>query len=194
MGYDPADSDPYATVRRQMEQDAALAREAASPGGTAAFQVVRKLQAQIRAVIELLTRLPQVEAAKAVEQGFGLRSDGPEWQTVAQVTLPTPADKSRVVVQANAQGTLLDMTSGGLTTSSCRLLVNGIPSAVIPAAKDAGVSVVQNVLTVSTVNELTPLPPTLRVEFQMAALNKAAFPAHASNIANLTAYAGYSVV
>ncbi|WP_424936665.1 MULTISPECIES: hypothetical protein [Bacteria] len=176
-----------------MQADAALAREASAPGGTASYQVVRKLQAQIQALTDLVTRLPQVESAEEVNKGFGL-SGNASWQTVASVSLTSPTDKSRVVVQATAQGTVLDMTSGGLTTSHCRILINGTPSAEIPAAKDAGTSVVQNILTVSSVRELAPLPPVVLVEFQMKPLNPAPFTAQPSNIANLSVYAGYSVV
>lgn len=191
MGYDPADSDPYEAVRRQMAEDAAAAREAQSPGGTQPFQAVRKLQQQIDDLIELVTRLPQVDSASAEETGFGLAAG---WVTVAEVTLTRPADKNRVVIQASGQGAVLDTTSGGLTSSECRLLINGVPSAVIPAAKDAGASVVNNVLVVSSTLEVTPLPPTVVVQFQIRALNPAAFPASPGNIANLNVYAGYSVV
>ena len=97
-------------------------------------------------------------------------------------------------MQASAQGTVLDTTSGGLTTTQCRILIGGVASAVIPAAKDAGASAVQNVLVVSSTREITPLPGPVTVEFQINPLNPAAFPAHVSNIANLSVYAGYSVV
>lgn len=191
MGYDPADTDPYDAVRRQMEADAAEAREAAAPGGTQSFQVVRKLQQQIEDLIELVVRLPQVESAQDVQSGFGLVAG---WKTVASVSLPRPVDKNRGVIQASAQGTVLDMTSGGLTTSECRIVIGGVASAVIPAAKDAGASVVQNVLAVSSTREITPLPPIILVEFQIQPLNPAAYSAQSSNIANLSVYAGYSVV
>lgn len=195
MGYDPADSDPYQAVRRQMAADAAAAREAQSPGGTQPFQAVRKLQQQIEDLIELVTRLPQVESASDVQSGFGLNDVGSgAWKTVAQVALTTPVDKNRVVVQATGQGAVLDRTSGGLTSSNCRIVINGSVSAVIPASKDAGASMVNNVLMVSSVLEITPLPPTVTVQFQMSPLNPSAFGPSSSNIANLSVYAGYSVV
>lgn len=191
MGYDPADSDPHEVVRRQMQADSEAAREALGPGGTQPFQTVRKVLQLLQDLLELVSRLPQVQSAKKVEQGFGLTTG---WKTVAAVELTSPADKNRVVVQATAQGTVLDMTSGGLTTTSCRLLINGVASAVIPAAKDAGVSAVQNVLVVSDVVELTPLPPKVTIEFQISPLNPTAYPPQPANIANLTVYAGYSVI
>ena len=195
MGYDPAHTDPYEAVRRQMADDAAAAREAQSPGGTQPFQVVRKLQQQIDDLVELVTRLPHVVSTSDVQSGFGLSDVGSgEWKTVAQVVLDPPEDKNRVVVQATGQGAVLDTLSGGLTTAECRIVINSVLSAVIPASKDAGASAVNNVLTVSSVLEVTPLPGTVTVQFQMSPLNPAAFTSEPSNIANLSVYAGYSVV
>lgn len=194
MGYDPADTDPYQVVRRQMAADAQAAREAAAPGGTQPFQAVRKLQQQIADLQDLVVRLPQVESYSAVANGFGLDSVS-GWRTVASLTVPALVDKNRVVIQASAQGAVLDTTSGGLTSSECRLLINGVASSVIPAAKDAGASVVQNVLIVTFTQEVTPIPSGgVSVEFQINPLNYLAFPPQSSNIANLTVYAGYSVV
>ena len=191
MGYDPADTDPYDALRRQMQADTAAARAALGTSGTQPFQTVRKVLGLLEDLLALVARLPQVESRQDVKTGFGLEAG---WQTVAAVTLPRPTDKNRVVVQASAQGTVLDTTSGGLTTTQCRILIGGVASAVIPAAKDAGASAVQNVLVVSSTREITPLPGAVAVEFQINPLNPAAYPAHVSNIANLSVYAGYSVV
>lgn len=189
-------NDPIRAARRAQAQDAKSLREALTTAGTQPFQAVRKILALVQAIYDLLIRMPLAEVVEDVQDGFGLDdvSSG-VWKTVASVSLPSPEDKSRVVVSAAGQGAVLDSGAmPGLTTSYCRILINGTASAEIPAAKDTGVSVVNNVLTVNSVLELTPLPPTVLVEFQMRGLNPAAFPPASSNIANLTVYAGYSVV
>lgn len=195
MGYDPADTDPYDALRRQMQADSDAARAALGAGGTQPFQTVRKVLGLLEDLLALVARLPQVESRQDVRSGFGI-SDVPSagWKTVASVSLPRPSDKNRVVIQASAQGAVLDTTSGGLTTAQCRVLVDGVASPVIPASKDAGATFVNNVLVVSMVWEITPLPATVTVEFQMSPLNPSAFAARPSNIANLSVYAGYSVV
>lgn len=188
-------NDPIRAYRREMEATTRAAREGNSAGGTQPFQAVDKLKQQIEDLRELVIRLPQVEARDAVATGFGLSDVGAgAWKTVASVSLPSPGDKNRVVVQASAQGAVLDQTTGGLTSASCRLLVNGVASPVIPASKDAGANVVNNVFAVSMTRELTPLPGTVTVQFQMSPLNPDAFDPYPSNIANLSVYAGYSVV
>lgn len=188
-------NDPIRAARRKQATEARTLREALATAGTQPFQAVRKILALVQAIYDLLIRMPLAEVVEDVQDGFGLSDVASSaWKTVASVSLPSPSDKSRVVVSAAGQGAVLDTTSGGLTTSECRLLINGVASAVIPAAKDAGASVVNNVLTVNSVTEITPLPPTVTVQFQMRALNPSAFPASPSNIANLNVYAGYSVV
>lgn len=188
-------NNPIRAFRRAAEHAARSTREALAAGGTQPFQAVAKLQRQIEALLDLVLRLPATDAAQDVRQGFGIDGATPGgWVTVAEIVLASPGEKNRVVVSASAQGTVLDTVTAGLTTSNCRILINGNPSPVIPAAKDQGASVVQNVLTVSHVLEVTPLPPTVRVQFQMSPLNPAAFGPQPSNIANLTVYVGYSVV
>ena len=186
-------NDPIRAERREREAVVRETREALAAGGTQPFQVLRKLQQQIAELRDLVLRLPQVEGFQTQATGFGL-AGSTGWRTIVALTVPHDATKNRVVIQASAQAAVLDTTSGGLTSTECRLLIGGVASPVIPAAKDAGNNAVNNVLVVSQIREITPVPAGgVQVLFQINPLNAAAYPDHVSNVANLSVYAGYSV-
>lgn len=187
-------NDPIAADRRERAGMVQKTREALVAGGTQVFQVLRKLQQQIADLRDLVLRLPQVQGSQTQAAGFGL-AGSTGWRTIVALTVPQDATKNRVVIQASAQAAVLDTTSGGLTSTECRLLIGGTASPVIPAAKDAGNNAVNNVLVVSQIREITPVPAGgVQVLFQVNPLNASAYPDHVSNIANLSVYAGYSVV
>lgn len=137
-------------------------------------------------------RLPFQDFRVGQASGFGLSAG---WATYATVTLPVPAGKQRLQVFAVGVGAVLDQTSGGLTTSYGRIVINGVVSREFPAAKDAGATVVNNVITATSVAADINVSELAAVEiaFQLQPLNPAAYPAHVQNFAQLAVNGSFTI-
>jgi hypothetical protein len=87
-----------------------------------------------------------------------------------------------------------DQTSGGLTTSYGRILIDGVASREFPAAKDAGATLVNNVITATSaaVIDVTG-KASVAVAFQLQPLNPAAFPPHSQNFAQLAVIGSFTI-
>ncbi|MDR6868724.1 hypothetical protein J2Y69_003348 [Microbacterium resistens] len=192
MGYDPADTDPYIIVRRQMEADTAAAREAAVPGGTASFQVVRKLRGQVEELRNILIRMPFTDGRQVDEAGWTATT--PAWVTVAEATIPRPGDKTRAVVSASASVTALaPTTEWGAAAFDVRLVVNGVSSAEMPGTVEApGVQYQRCSAYPSFVREIAGLGGSVTVLLQVRGFTYDAFPAQ--NRASLSVTSGFSTV
>ncbi|TCJ28769.1 hypothetical protein E0W80_04520 [Microbacterium sp. PI-1] len=148
-----------------------------SPSGTQRAQAVR--------------RLPFQDFRIGQAGGIGLSGS---WATYASVSLPVPAGKTRLQVLAIGTAAVLDQTSGGLTTSYGRILINGSASREFPAAKDAGATLVNNVITATSATEVdVSALGAVTVEFQLQPLNPAAFPPHAQNFAQLAVIGSFTI-
>lgn len=192
-------ANPIKALADTLESVQQKADTALTSGGTQVAQAVRKLQKQVKKIAlvqqqmaDLIARMPQVQTRKDVRTGFGVTGTG--WVTIASVTIPRLDELNRVVVSASGQANILDSKTGGITSSQCRIVIGGQASAVIQASKDAGASMVNNVLSVSDVREISPMTGAVTIDLQAQALNSEAFAAYPSNLANLTVYAGYSRV
>ena len=155
-----------------------------APSGTQAFRTVAKLQAAIAAI-------PITLATTVRESGFGLAAG---WNTYATTTLVVPAGKTSAAILGIGAAKALDKTSGGLTSAKARILINGAASGDFPAAKDAGASVVANVMNAQHSRVLTGLVAgaTITVAFQISPLNPAAFTPDAQNFASITALGSFT--
>lgn len=136
-------------------------------------------------------RLPFQDVQIGQTSGFGLSAG---WATYATVNLAVPEDRTRLQVVAIGTAAVLDQTSGGLTSSSGRILINGVASREFPAAKDAGASMVNNVITATSGGavDVTGMA-TVPVLFQLSPLNAAAFPPHAQNFAQLAVIGSFTI-
>lgn len=89
---------------------------------------------------------------------------------------------------------VLDQTSGGLTTSYGRIVIDGVASREFPAAKDAGSSAVNNVITATSSAVVDVSAATaVTITFQLQPLNPAAYPAHAQNFAQLAVIGSFTI-
>lgn len=193
MGYDPADSDPYEIIRRQMQADADAAREAVTASGTQPFQTVRKVVQLLRDLLDLVSRLPQVEGRQVDVSTWpttGWPIPGPEWMTVASTTIPRPPDKSRVVVQASSSATGIT-THGGALAFSSRIVINDVASIPMTGTSEGSIAITRASTALSFVREISGLGGDVTVELQ---LNVIASGYTDDQRASLSVYAGFSVV
>lgn len=148
-----------------------------SPSGTQRAQAVR--------------RLPFQDFRIGQSGGIGLAGG---WGTYASVVLPVPAGRTKLQVLAIGTAAVLDQTSGGLTTSYGRILIDGVASREFPAAKDAGATLVNNVITATSaaVIDVTGRAD-ISVQFQLMPLNPAAYPPHAQNFAQLAVVGSFTI-
>ena len=163
----------------------------------------------LREIRELKKRLAALEAPSGTQRALAVRrmplqdfrigqSSGialtTGWVTYTTVTLPVPEGKQRLQVMGIGTAAVLDQTSGGLTTSYGRVLIDGVASREFPAAKDAGSSVVNNVISATSAAEVDVSSRTsVDVAFQLRPLNPAAYPAHAQNFAQLAVIGSFTI-
>lgn len=154
-----------------------------APSGTSAYRTVERLAAAVAAI-------PITLSDAVRETGFALTN---AFVTYATATLVVPAGKTQATIVGLGSATALDMTSGGLTSSVARILIGSSTSGEFPASKDAGASVVQNVLSAqhSRVYGVNP-GGTITIELQIKALNPLPFTAQPSNFAQITALGTFS--
>lgn len=155
-----------------------------APSGESLNSTVAKLQAAIAAI-------PITLAATVRASNFGLAAG---WNTYATTTLVVPAGKTSAVILGIGAAMALDKRSGGLTSANARILIDGAASGDFPAAKDAGVSIVANVMNAQHSRALTGLVAgaTITVAFQISPLNPAAFTYDAQNFASITALGSFT--
>lgn len=140
-----------------------------------------------KTILSLQATIASMPITQTVGQrvtGFALSS---AWTDVASVTVPAPPGRTTASVFCVGNAGAFDMTTGGLTTSYARLVTSyGTVGPEFPAAKDAGVSQVLNVLS-ATLTETTSLPDrTVTATLQLRGLNGAAFPANPANFAQIS--------
>ena len=155
-----------------------------APSGETLSNTVAKLSALVAAI-------PVTLATTVRASGFGLAAG---WNTYATTTLVVPDGKTSAAILGIGAAMALDKTSGGLTSAKARILINGAASGDFPAAKDAGASVVANVMNAQHSLALTGLVggATITVAFQISPLNAAAFPGDAQNFASITALGSFT--
>jgi hypothetical protein len=136
-------------------------------------------------------RLPFQDFQTESVSGIGLAAS---WNTYATVTLAVPEGKKLLQVLGIGTAAVLDQTSGGLTTSYGRVVINGVASREFPAAKDAGATVVNNVITAtsSAVVDVSALT-SVDIALQLRPLNAAAYPPHAQNFAQLAVIGSFTI-
>lgn len=135
-------------------------------------------------------KLPILGANTQSNSGFGLAAG---WQTYATVTIPVPIDKTQATVVAIANGAAVDLTTGGVTTLSARIIINSSTSVAAPAAKDAGASAVNNIFTIAHSVSFSSVAGSITGVVQINPLNFAAFSANPGNFAQISVFASFSI-
>ena len=159
-------------------------RKLEAPSGESLGNTITKLQDAIAAI-------PLTLATTVRASGFGLAAG---WNTYATTTLVVPDGKTSAAILGIGVASALDKTSGGSTSANARILIDGAASGNFPAAKNAGASVVANVMNAQHAHTLTGLVAgaTITVAFQISPLNSAAFTADAQNFASITALGSFT--
>lgn len=159
----------------------------------------RKLRREV-ADLKTATGTQRAQAVKRLPfQDFQVGQASPialavGWNTYAVVTLPVPEERTRLQVLAIGTAAVLDQTSGGLTTSYGRILIDGAISRSFPAAKDAGATTVNNVITATSAAVIDVAGRTsIDVAFQLQPLNPAAYPSHPQNFAQLAVIGSFTI-
>lgn len=161
---------------------------------------IKKLEARVRELesasgtqrARAVAKITRPAVGWAEEAEFSLAGPLP-----VQFNIPVPSDMDFVSIFILGHVEALDMTSGGLAVAQAYLEVSG--SALtwsrgpFSASKDAGASVVNNIITPITGFTHAVVPDTsLLVSMNVSATNPAAFTAEPSNFAILQAFAIFS--
>lgn len=127
--------------------------------------------------------LPVVQGFFKRLDGFGL-SPSP----VVKQELLVPPGKTKLVLTAIGNVSVLDMTSGGVAVAYAQIAVGSRSSPLVSASKDSGASRVNNVIAPGFGIELRDLTPNtpLEVTLTVTASNPSAFTSQSSNFATLT--------
>lgn len=159
-------------------------RKLEAPSGESLGNTVAKLQDAIAAI-------PLTLATTVRASGLELAAG---WNTYATTTLVVPDGKTSAAILGIGAAMALDRRTGGATSASARILIDGAASGAFLAAKQAGVSVVANVMNAQHARTLTGLVAgaTITVDFQISPLNAAAFPGDGQNFASITALGSFT--
>lgn len=142
--------------------------------------------------VQAVRRLPFQDFRIGQASPIGLSAG---WNTYAVVTLAVPEERTRLQVLAIGTAAVLDQTSGGVTTSYGRVVIDGAASREFPAAKDAGATLVNNVITATSAASIDVTGrASIDIAFQLQPLNPAAYPAHGQNFAQLAVIGSFTIV
>lgn len=123
----------------------------------------------------------------------GISATSSSFVTKASVTVTVPAGKTTAAVLGIGAARITDTVTGGLTSSDARIVISGQAGGSFPAAKDAAVSQVINVLNAQHARTFSVTPgATFTVSIQVSALNSSAFPANGANFAQISAIANFT--
>jgi hypothetical protein len=147
-------------------------------------QQIQGLADVVAAIPIQMTELDRVSGISATSSSF---------ETKASVTVTVPDGKTTASVLGIGAARITDTVTGGLTSSDARVVISGGAGGSFPAAKDAAVSQVINVLNAQHARTFSVTPgDTFTVAIQVSALNSSAFPANAANFAQISAIANFT--
>jgi hypothetical protein len=175
---------PWAKAMQQRMDDVELAASRSTNEGGNANSTQA---ATLNSIAKQIAALPVPTGWFQQRNGFGLGA-----QYFVDQTIPIPAGKTKVVLTAIGNVAALDMTSGGIAVAQANIQASGLgfvwSTPNVTASKDAGASVVNNVITPAVGFQQTGLTPggNILVSMALTASNPSAFPANASNFATLT--------
>lgn len=143
-----------------------------------------------RALASQIAMFPGIVSDNWRNENFGL---GGSFANVVSGTITVPPGKVRASILAVGTGSAVDATTGGLTTAYGRCVIAGVAGGSSPAAKDAGASQVNNVITATHALTFGVTPgTTLSVAFQMYGLNGSAYPVRPTNFGQIAVVATFT--
>lgn len=146
---------------------------------------------QIQALTNVVNAIPiQITS---IDRATNISATSSSFVTKASVTMTVPEGKTTASVLGVGAVRITDTATGGLTSSDARVVISGEDGGSFPAAKDAAVSQVINVLNAQHARTFSVTPgDTFTVAIQVSALNSSAFPANAANFAQIAAIATFT--
>lgn len=146
---------------------------------------------QVEEVIATQAALPVTLSDLAEASAVSINNT---WVTKASVTVTAPPGKNRVQLQATGNAEALDTLTGGATVARSRLVINGQVSRIFSAAKDAGATQVNNVMSaVAAFSATLPVGGSVTVDYQLQTVHTGnAFPATPSNFAQVSVLATFT--
>lgn len=179
-------NDPMDVMRREQAKLARDLRDANAADGTQNYQAVRKLEAAVSEIRELVIRMPTNDGRQIETDDW---RGGSGWRTVLSTSIPRPSDKSRVVVSAT--GFLTAIAGGDLLAFTSRIVVNGVPSIEFIGTVEGSAFITRSTSYPSFVREISPLTASsVSVQLQVGA--PAAYDADTR--ASLSVMAGFSTI
>ncbi|MFI8593723.1 hypothetical protein ACIGCK_04745 [Microbacterium sp. NPDC078428] len=161
---------------------------------------IKKLEREVRDLrtasgtqrAQAVSKLTRPDVGWAEASGFDLSAMLP-----VQFNLPVPSDMDFVNIFIVGHVEALDQTSGGLAAALAYIEVSGDELSwsrgPFSASKDAGASVVNNVISPITGFSQPVVPETsLLISMNVEATNPSAFPADPANFAIIQAFAIFS--
>lgn len=146
---------------------------------------------QIQALTDVVNAIPiQITS---IDRTTNISATSGSFVTKASVTVTVPDGKTTASVLGIGAARITDTVTGGLTSSDARVVISGDAGGSFPAAKDAAVAQVINVLNAQHARTFSVTPgSTFTVDIQVSALNPSAFPANAANFAQISAIATFT--
>jgi hypothetical protein len=147
-----------------------------------------QLEASINLLTSQVVALPVPSGYFVRSQGFGLNSG----TVYVQQLIVVPPAKTKVVLTAIGNVYVLDKTSGGAAVAQASIEASGPgftwSTPFVYASKDAGASVVANIMTPALGFQQVGLTPgsSFMVAMALTASNPTAYPADATNYGTLT--------
>lgn len=146
---------------------------------------------QIASISALQAAMPI--QATSIDRTSPISATSSSFVDKASVSIDIPEGKTTASVLAIGAARITDTVTGGLTSSDCRVVIAGDAGGSFPAAKDAAVSQVINVLN-ATHARTFPVTPgeAFTVTMQVSALNASAFPSSPANFAQIAVVASFT--
>ena len=156
-------NDALEVVKRGLAETGRAVRDSARAAGTQTYQAVRKIQAQVDQIRELVVRMPQNVGRQTEITSW---TPGAGWRTLITTTIPRPADKTRVVVSAN--GSARAIAFSDVLPFQVRLIVNGVAGPAIDGMQFGSDFVKTCSAQTAFVREISGLAGSVTVQLQIS--------------------------
>lgn len=181
----PPESQPWA---RDIENRLTLLTQGMGSLEQKVDNAFKGLNSSVALLSQQVTSLPMILTAGSNNNGFGL---GSGWNPITQITISRPETHSIARIFAIGGAAVVDTLTGGVTSCSARILINGVASTTFEPSKDAGASAVNNILTPMYTRHIDPISDPVVVRLELNPLNSSAFPASPVNYGVLNIMVAY---
>lgn len=151
---------------------------------------IKALSTTVKVLGDQITALPVIQVLGDRDSNFGLTDT---FTAISSVGFYAPAGKRLVGVFAGVNAAVLDTVTGGVTSAEGRLNFGGLLSPTFVAAKDAGASAVNNIISANYYWRVNLNPGGYySIKFELRGLNPTAFPQQASNYSTISIIASHT--